>query len=89
VYVNAGFMPIAEGLSKDAALLNAMQNEIPSPWHNVRFDSFTYRFAKAYMLANKPKLLVISLGETDDFAHDGAYDHYLKSAKQSDCCSMY
>lgn len=84
VYVNAGFMPIAEGLSKDAALLNAMQNEIPSPWHNVRFDSFTYRFAKAYMLANKPKLLVISLGETDDFAHDGAYDHYLKSAKQSD-----
>ncbi|TMN74303.1 phosphoglyceromutase [Pseudoalteromonas sp. S1727] len=84
VYVNAGFMPIAEGLSNDAALLNAMQNEIPSPWHNVRFDSFTYRFAKAYMLANKPKLLVISLGETDDFAHDGHYDQYLKSAKQND-----
>ncbi|BDF94083.1 MULTISPECIES: alkaline phosphatase family protein [Pseudoalteromonas] len=84
VYVNAGFMPIAEGLSTDAALLNAMQNEIPSPWHNVRFDSFTYRFAKAYMLANKPKLLVISLGETDDFAHDGHYDQYLKSAKQND-----
>lgn len=84
VYVNAGFMPISASLSNDAALLNAMQNEIPSPWHNVRLDSFTYRFAKAYMLAKKPKLLVISLGETDDFAHDGAYDHYLKSTKQSD-----
>lgn len=84
VYVNAGFMPLEKELSKDASLLNAMQNEIPSPWHNVRLDSFTYRFAKAYLLARKPKLLVISLGETDDFAHDGHYEHYLKSAKQSD-----
>ena len=84
VYVNAGFMPIEADLFADAPLLNALQQEIPSPWHNVRLDSFTYRFAKAYMLAKKPKLLVISLGETDDFAHDGHYDHYLQSAKQSD-----
>jgi hypothetical protein len=84
VYVNAGFMPIAEDLFADAPLLNALQKEIPSPWTNVRLDSFTYRFAKAYMLAKQPKLLVISLGETDDFAHDGHYDAYLKSAKQSD-----
>lgn len=84
VFVNAGFMPIAEDLFADASLLNALQTEIPSPWHNVRLDSFTYRFAKAYMLAKQPKLLVISLGETDDFAHDGHYDAYLKSAKQSD-----
>jgi len=84
VYVNAGFTPIAEDLFADAPLLNALQKEIPSPWKNVRLDSFTYRFAKAYMLAKQPKLLVISLGETDDFAHDGHYDAYLKSAKQSD-----
>ncbi|WP_178955692.1 MULTISPECIES: alkaline phosphatase family protein [unclassified Pseudoalteromonas] len=84
VQVNAGFMPVADDLFADAALLNALQTEIPSPWHNVRLDSFTYRFAKAYMLAKKPRLLVISLGETDDFAHDSHYDAYLKSAKQSD-----
>ncbi|TMO02101.1 alkaline phosphatase family protein [Pseudoalteromonas sp. S558] len=84
VYVNAGFMPVAEDLFADAPLLNALQKEIPSPWHNVRLDSFTYRFAKAYMLAKTPKLLVISLGETDDFAHDGHYDQYLRSARQSD-----
>tara|TARA_B100001063_G_scaffold245122_1_gene279849 strand:- start:1117 stop:2241 length:1125 start_codon:yes stop_codon:yes gene_type:complete len=84
VYVNAGFMPIENNLFDNAPLLNALQKEIPSPWVNVRLDSFTYRFAKAYMLAKQPKLLVISLGETDDFAHDGHYDAYLKSAKQSD-----
>ncbi|MDC9515043.1 alkaline phosphatase family protein [Pseudoalteromonas sp. CST5] len=84
VYVNAGFMPIENDLFADAKLLNALQNEIPSPWENVRLDSFTYRFAKAYMLAKTPRLLVTSLGETDDFAHDGHYDQYLKSARQSD-----
>ena len=84
VYVNAGFMPIENDLFADAKLLNALQNEIPSPWENVRLDSFTYRFAKAYMQAKTPRLLVISLGETDDFAHDGHYDQYLKSARQSD-----
>lgn len=84
VYVNAGFKPIENDLFADAKLLNALQNEIPSPWENVRLDSFTYRFAKAYMQAKTPRLLVISLGETDDFAHDGHYDQYLKSARQSD-----
>ena len=32
----------------------------------------------------KPRLLYISYGETDDFAHDGRYDQYLKSAHQTD-----
>jgi hypothetical protein len=83
--VNAGFMP-ASGypLSEDMLLLNALQKEIPSPWHNVRLDSFTYRFAKDYLLHKKPKVMAISFGETDDFAHDGNYDSYLSSAHQTD-----
>lgn len=85
LHVNAGFMP-AEGdnLSSDMRLLNQLQQEIPSPWHNVRLDSFTYRFAKNYLLTEKPRVMVISFGETDDFAHDGHYDSYLSSAHQTD-----
>ncbi len=85
LYVNAGFMP-ASGykLSERVLLLNQLQKEIPSPWHNVRFDSFTYRFAKDYLLTQKPRVISISFGETDDFAHDGHYEHYLQSAHQSD-----
>ncbi|MEW6991928.1 alkaline phosphatase family protein [Colwelliaceae bacterium 6441] len=71
-------------LSQEAKLLNDLQQEIPSPWHNVRLDSFTYRYAKDYLLAVKPKVMIIALGETDDFAHDGHYDSYLKSAHQTD-----
>jgi len=85
LYVNAGFMPLSEpNLSAEMKLLNQLQNEVPSPWHNVRFDSFTYRFAKNYLLKHKPRLLSISFGETDDFAHDGHYDQYIKSTHRTD-----
>ncbi len=85
LHVNAGFMP-AQGyaLSTQVSLLNQLQQEIPSPWHNVRLDSFTYRFAKDYLLTEQPKAMIISFGETDDFAHDGHYDSYLNSAHQTD-----
>lgn len=85
MHVNAGFMP-AQGypLSSEMKLLNALQKETPSPWHNVRLDSFTYRFAKDYLINKKPKVMAISFGETDDFAHDGQYDSYLTSAHQTD-----
>ena len=85
LYINAGF-DSAEGyaLSEQAKLLNNLQTEIPSPWHNVRLDSFTYRYAKDYLLTVKPKVMIIALGETDDFAHDGHYDSYLNSAHQTD-----
>ena len=85
MHVNAGFMS-AYGypLSDEVKLLNALQTEIPSPWHSVRFDSFTYRFAKDYLLTQQPRVMSISFGETDDFAHDGHYDSYLSSAYQTD-----
>lgn len=75
---------IPKQLSSEITLLNQLQKEIPSPWHNVRLDAFTYRFAKDYLLKVKPKVLAISLGETDDFAHDGHYDQYLYAAKRTD-----
>jgi membrane-anchored protein YejM (alkaline phosphatase superfamily) len=85
LHVNAGFMP-AQGyrLSAQIKLLNQLQTEIPTPWHNVRFDSFTHRFALNYLQEVKPRVMSISYGETDDFAHDGHYDQYLLSASKTD-----
>lgn len=85
LHVNAGFTS-AHGysLSERVQWLNELQKQIPSPWHNVRLDAFTYGFAKDYLLTVKPKVIMIALGETDDFAHDGRYDHYLHSANSSD-----
>lgn len=85
VPVNAGFPEKPEGpLSEKEALLYELQAQIPEEWGTVRFDAFTHHFAKEYMRQKHPRLVYIAYGETDDFAHDGAYDEYIKSAHQTD-----
>jgi len=95
LFINAGFenMPLlekhsqkppAQDVAAQIELMNRLQAEIPSPWDTVRHDAFTYGFAKLYLQVKQPKVLVINLGETDDFAHNGKYDAYLDSANQTD-----
>lgn len=85
VPVNAGFEPAkGEHLSEQEKLLNELQTQIRSPWGSVRLDAFTYHYAMENIKKNAPKVVYIAFGETDDFAHDGKYDEYLKSANQTD-----
>lgn len=83
--VNAGFRS-AKGpnLSDKERFLNELQPTVPSPWATVRLDAFTHHYCLEYIKRKHPKLVYIAYGETDDFAHDGDYDHYLKSAHQTD-----
>jgi len=83
--VNAGFEK-AKGkkLTKKEKFLNEIQPQIPSPWATVRLDAFTHHYALEYIKKKKPRLVYIAYGETDDFAHNGKYDAYLKSAYQTD-----
>ncbi|SDR90274.1 Metalloenzyme superfamily protein [Polaribacter sp. KT25b] len=85
LYVNAGFRE-AKGanLSDKELFLNELQAETPSPWGGVRLDVFTHHYALETIKKKHPKLVFISYGETDDFAHDGEYDAYLKSANRTD-----
>lgn len=64
-------------------LINDMQLLTTRPI-NVRPDVFTYFAAREYMKAFQPKVLYIAFDETDDFAHGGEYDQYLKSAFAED-----
>ncbi|GAC03697.1 MAG: alkaline phosphatase family protein [Paraglaciecola sp.] len=83
--INAGFMSADwNNLSAKATWLNALQKDIPSPWHNVRLDAFTVGFTQEYVKAKQPNVIYLALGETDDFAHDGDYPAYLRSAHKSD-----
>ena len=85
VPVNAGFN-VAEGddLTEREKFLNELQPKVPSPWGSVRLDAFTHYFALEEMKKNHPKVVYIAYGETDDFAHDGDYGAYLKSAHTTD-----
>ncbi|MCK0160993.1 sulfatase-like hydrolase/transferase [Allomuricauda sp. F6463D] len=84
VPVNAGFEAATENLNEREKFLNELQEQIPSPWGAVRLDAFTHHYALEHMKKEHPKLVYISYGETDDFAHDGDYQAYLKSANNTD-----
>jgi membrane-anchored protein YejM (alkaline phosphatase superfamily) len=83
--VNAGFETLVDSILTDKEMfLNTLQREIPSPWGSVRLDAFTHHFALEHLRKYHPKVLYIAYGETDDFAHDGRYDHYIHATNRSD-----
>lgn len=83
--VNAGFESSeGDGLSQREEWLNELQKQIPSPWYNVRLDAFTHQYALETLKHRQPKVLYVSYGETDDFAHDGAYHQYIQAANRFD-----
>lgn len=85
VFINAGFESADwVELSEKAKWLNALQKQIPSPWHNVRLDAFSLGFAEQYILTHQPKVIYLALGETDDFAHQSNYPEYLRGANRAD-----
>jgi predicted AlkP superfamily pyrophosphatase or phosphodiesterase len=85
VPVNAGFESArGNDLTEREKFLNELQEQIPSPWGGVRLDAFTHHYALEHLKKENPKLVYIAYGETDDFAHDGRYDFYVKSANQTD-----
>ncbi len=85
VPVNAGFeAATGDDLTAREVFLNELQAQIPSPWGTVRLDAFTHHFALEYLKKHQPRVIYISYGETDDFAHDGEYDAYLHSARRTD-----
>ncbi|MEX2234153.1 MAG: alkaline phosphatase family protein [Cyclobacteriaceae bacterium] len=85
VPVNAGYeKATGEKLSEREMFLNTLQDEIPGPWGSVRLDAFTHYFALEHLRKKQPRVIYIAYGETDDFAHGGKYDEYLKSAHRTD-----
>ena len=84
VPVNAGFEMAKERPNDRELFLNVLQKQIPSPWSSVRLDAFTHHYALEYMKKNHPNLVYIAYGETDDFAHEGDYQAYLKSTNTTD-----
>ncbi len=97
VPVNAGWEPMVDVLSPtdhaDPELRAARQRleqldrvgeQMPHVWQNVRYDYLTFRVAEEYVRLNKPRVLYLSLGETDDWAHEGRYDLYLDAARRND-----
>jgi hypothetical protein len=82
--VNAGYEPLRmPGNDSRIELLNTLKAETEY-WDSEAFDSFLFHTALEYLRVQKPRVLAILLGETDEWAHAGRYDLYLKSAHRVD-----
>ncbi len=84
VPVNDGYNPApGDDISDAERQLNHLQTQAVKIWGSVRQDVFTHNYALEYIKRKRPKLVYISYGETDDFAHDGDYTHYILSARNT------
>jgi hypothetical protein len=62
-------------------LINAMMQDSYRPFGDAEcLDVFTHYAALEYLKTKKPKVLYISYGETDEWAHHGYYRSYLDAA---------
>ncbi|TDN40576.1 phosphoglyceromutase [Hymenobacter sp. UV11] len=83
--VNAGQrLAPGPGLTPGEQLLNQLEVATPSPFGEERLDALTYGFALEYLKKKKPRVLYLSFGDTDDFAHAGEYGAYLHAAQYTD-----
>jgi hypothetical protein len=84
-FVNVGDEPVTQGrISESQALLNTLKQELHTPWVDWPFDAVTFRSAVEYIRANRPRAFWLTFGETDEFAHEGRYDHYLNATRRTD-----
>lgn len=82
-FSNAGFEAYE---SKDPIICaaNTAQFDTTTPWDSVRHDHYTFEFAMDYLKRERPRVMFLSLGETDDWSHDGRYDRVIQAIARSD-----
>lgn len=82
ITINAGFMPFADD-DPGIARLDAVQAQART-WRHERFDAFTAAFALRYLERERPRLLYVGLGDTDEWAHAGRYLDTLEGLALAD-----
>lgn len=53
-------------------------------WADVSQDAFTWIAARDHLRTREPRAMYVAFGETDDWAHEGRYDLYLRAARNFD-----
>lgn len=66
------------------ALVEQLHRDITPLWSDMDFDAFYLNALLEYLPERKPRLFWLSLSESDEWAHEGSYDHYLFSAHRMD-----
>jgi hypothetical protein len=81
---NGDGAPIADAKTERERAINEFAADLPPYWGETRADAPTGFGALEYLKKNKPRVLYVMLGETDEWAHGRRYDLYLDSAWRDD-----
>ena len=65
-------------------LLLDLMRDTTALWPDLIFDSFLFQAALDHVKKQKPRVVFLGFGETDEWAHDKRYDLYLQTAKNVD-----
>jgi hypothetical protein len=83
--VNAGYDPLMmTPMTPRMELVNSWKAETPQVWDGEPFDAPVFYTAMEYVKEKKPRVVFLSLGETDEWAHAGNYGEYLNAANRVD-----
>jgi hypothetical protein len=85
-------VPVHDGWDRGApprgdsvsTLLQALYRTHTQLWPDVALDAPMHQATLVTMARGLPKVLFVGYGETDEYAHSGRYDMYLRSAQQVD-----
>ena len=76
--------PIEKPTTERERTLNEFAADLPPYWGETRADAPTGFGALEYLKKNRPRVLYVMLGETDEWAHGRRYDLYLDAAWRND-----
>ena len=83
IFSNAGYETY-DSSDPDLQMISDLQFKTPTPWDTVRHDVYTFQFAMHHLKTRHPRVVYISLGETDDWAHEDRYDRVVQSIHRND-----
>jgi len=85
LFVESAWEPVTvAGTPERREQLQATFDHLPRYWEGFAFDAPTFARAKEYFVVQKPRVLYLALGETDEWGHGRRYDLYLQMARNAD-----
>ena len=82
--VNGNGPPFPSPTTGQQRATNQFTEWLPNHWAGVRLDAPTMAAALDALTTRQPRVLVVLLGETDEWAHERRYDLYLDAARRAD-----
>lgn len=66
------------------SILNRLYATTHREWRNNAWDGFMHAVMLRHLRVEHPRVMFVGYGETDEWAHQGRYDRYLRSARRVD-----